>query len=87
MNLALNARDAIVDRGELTISTREVTLDEEAVRRGAPSSGDYVSIDVTDRVVTISGVVPAPEQIRTIERIIKLTSGVDSVMNNLVVQE
>ncbi len=47
----------------------------------------YISLDVASGVVTISGVVPAPEQIRLIERVVKRTPGVDQVMNNVVVQE
>jgi osmotically-inducible protein OsmY len=47
----------------------------------------YVSLDVVNGVVTISGVVPAPEQIRLIDRIVKRTPGVDQVVNSLVFQE
>jgi osmotically-inducible protein OsmY len=47
----------------------------------------YVSVDVNGGLVTISGLVPSPEQIDTIERIVKRTPGVDQVMNNVVVQE
>jgi signal transduction histidine kinase/CheY-like chemotaxis protein len=48
VNLAINARDAIVETGELIITTRESLLDEDAVRRGAPKAGEYVTIDVAD---------------------------------------
>ncbi|HEX4047715.1 MAG TPA: BON domain-containing protein [Elusimicrobiota bacterium] len=47
----------------------------------------YVSLDVVNGVVTISGIVPSPDQIDIIERIAKRTPGVDQVMDNLVVQE
>ena len=47
----------------------------------------YISLDVVNGLVTISGIVPAPEQIRLIERIVKRTPGVDQVMDNVVVQE
>ena len=48
MNLVLNARDAIKGAGVVTISTRNAVLDAEAVRRGAPSEGDYVLVEVAD---------------------------------------
>jgi osmotically-inducible protein OsmY len=47
----------------------------------------YVSIDVNERLVTLSGIVPALEQLRAVERIAKTTPGVEQVMDNLVVQE
>lgn len=47
----------------------------------------YISLDVNNGLVTISGVVPAGEQIRLIERIVARTPGVEQVMNNVVVQE
>ena len=47
----------------------------------------YVSLDVNNGLVTISGIVPSPEQIDIIERLVKRTRGVDQVMDNLVVQE
>ncbi len=50
VNLVLNARDAMGERRDpqISITTREVVLDEEAVRRGAPRAGDYIAVDVTD---------------------------------------
>ncbi len=50
VNLVLNARDAMGARRDpqISITTREVVLDEDAVRRGAPRTGDYVAIDVMD---------------------------------------
>jgi osmotically-inducible protein OsmY len=47
----------------------------------------YVSIDVEHGVVTISGIVSSSEDIRTIDKLIKRTHGVDQLLNNLVVQE
>ena len=47
----------------------------------------FVSVDVVNGLVTVSGVVPAPEQIRLIQRLIQRVPGVDQVMNNVVSQE
>ncbi|HET7226448.1 MAG TPA: response regulator [Candidatus Eisenbacteria bacterium] len=48
MNLAINARDAMGERGTLTVSTRNVELDEaRALARGV-SPGRYVRIEVRD---------------------------------------
>jgi osmotically-inducible protein OsmY len=47
----------------------------------------YISVDVTNGDVEISGVVPAPEQVRTIDHILRLVPGVQSLLNNVVVQE
>ncbi|MFI5349550.1 MAG: BON domain-containing protein [Elusimicrobiota bacterium] len=47
----------------------------------------FITLDVNNGVVTISGIVPSPEQIPAIERLVKRTPGVDSVMDNVVVQE
>jgi len=47
----------------------------------------YITIDANGGVVTISGIVPASEQIVIIERIVKRTPGVEQVMDNVVVQE
>lgn len=46
LNLAVNARDAMNGRGELTIATGAVALDEHQVDHCA--AGDYVTIAVTD---------------------------------------
>ena len=46
LNLAVNARDAMDGRGNLTIATRCVTLEQGAV--GACRAGDYVALGVRD---------------------------------------
>jgi osmotically-inducible protein OsmY len=47
----------------------------------------FITVDVYHGLVTISGIVPALEQIRAIERLIKTTPGVEQLMDNVVVQE
>jgi signal transduction histidine kinase/ActR/RegA family two-component response regulator len=46
LNLAVNARDAMDGRGELTIRTAEVRVDADALPRAG--TGDYVVLSVTD---------------------------------------
>jgi PAS domain S-box-containing protein len=49
VNLAVNARDAIVDAGTITIETTEVMLDEEyAVTHTGVKSGAHVALIVSD---------------------------------------
>jgi PAS domain S-box-containing protein len=49
LNLAINARDAIAGGGELTISTRNATLDGAAPRNGEKTpAGDFVALAVRD---------------------------------------
>ncbi|MGO9566222.1 MAG: PAS domain S-box protein [Desulfomonilaceae bacterium] len=49
MNLAVNARDAMGERGSLTIRTEDVILDEEYCRMNAEARpGDHVMLSVSD---------------------------------------
>ncbi|MBS2018706.1 MAG: response regulator [Deltaproteobacteria bacterium] len=48
INLAVNARDATEAHGTITITTKDVVLGDADVRNGAPSTGNYVAIEVTD---------------------------------------
>jgi len=49
VNLVVNARDAMEEGGRITISTRNVALSSELLRRGeAVAPGDWVVLTVTD---------------------------------------
>ncbi|MET4088565.1 ATP-binding protein [Bradyrhizobium sp. S3.5.5] len=55
LNLAINARDAMLDGGKLTLTTRNVVFGvREAVAVGAGYAGDYVEIEVADTGTGIS---------------------------------
>ncbi|WP_407278884.1 PAS-domain containing protein [Aromatoleum evansii] len=55
LNLALNARDAMPDGGDLTIAISERHIDEGLAALAELPAGDYVQIDITD---TGSGIDP-----------------------------
>jgi eukaryotic-like serine/threonine-protein kinase len=61
VNLVVNARDAMPDGGSITIMTKEVTLDENALREGALRAGHHVVVRVTD-----SGSGISPEHIHQV---------------------
>ncbi|MGA9838195.1 MAG: PAS domain S-box protein, partial [Gemmatimonadaceae bacterium] len=49
LNLVMNAREAIVERGKITMRTRVVTLEKEFAKWGVtPRPGPYVRLDVID---------------------------------------
>ncbi len=48
LNLAVNARDAMLHGGTLTIRTRWLYIDEEQAKRDDVSAGPYVEVAVTD---------------------------------------
>jgi signal transduction histidine kinase/CheY-like chemotaxis protein len=49
VNLAINARDAIPAKGDVTIAVRAVELSaSDAARHGLPQGGDFVSVSVAD---------------------------------------
>jgi len=47
----------------------------------------YVTVDFERGTATISGLVNSIDQVRTVSNIIKRVHGVDTVLNNLAVQE
>ncbi len=48
LNLAINARDAMGVNGRLTLGTRNVVIDQPALRAEEPTPGEYVMLSVTD---------------------------------------
>lgn len=48
LNLAINARDAMPEGGELAISVRQRQLEGALAQRAEVAAGDYVQIDVAD---------------------------------------
>ena len=60
MNLVVNARDAMPKGGQLTIATKNVTLDESYIRKHKGAiAGEYVLLSVTDTGTGISEEVKA----------------------------
>lgn len=60
---------------------------ESALRGRKDLDARYVAIDVENGVVTISGLVPTQDQVRAAGKAIARVHGVDTVINNLAVQE
>jgi CheY-like chemotaxis protein len=48
LNLAINARDAMPDGGNLTIATENIVMNERLARQHNVNSGEFVAIRVTD---------------------------------------
>src|ERR1019366_1481521 len=59
LNLAINARDAMLDGGKLTITTANARLDGMTADTPALSPGDYICIGVTDSGTGMSAEVVA----------------------------
>lgn len=76
-------------------STQEVDLSDpatkariESVLRGRRDLDlKYVTVDVNSGTATISGIVPNGDQQRIIRRLVARVSGVEHVLNNLIIQE
>jgi signal transduction histidine kinase len=54
LNLALNARDAMLGRGSLRVETFNTVIDAHPLRPGDPDPGNYVAIAVTDTGIAIA---------------------------------
>ncbi len=54
LNLAVNARDAMPQGGNLVMTTRNVTASEAQIAEGGLAPGDYVEISVSDTGVGMS---------------------------------
>lgn len=75
-----------LSEAELSDPGIQARLDER-LRANRSLDLRYVTLDVHDKVVTVSGSVPSWENSRDIERTARRLEGVDQVMNNLVIQE
>jgi osmotically-inducible protein OsmY len=60
---------------------------ESALKGSSEIDIRYVTVDVERGTATISGLVNSIDQLQRIGNIIKRVHGVDTVMNNLAVQE
>jgi osmotically-inducible protein OsmY len=86
--LALAAAACTHQVQEMDDSDPAVKARIEASLRGSKEIDiRYVTVDVENGTVTISGLVNTIDQIRAISQIIKRVHGVDTVLNNLAVQE
>lgn len=80
---ACRAQTQPVDNSDPGIKARV----EAAMRGRKDFDLTYVTIDVVDGAVTVSGMVPTMTQIREIDRLVKRTEGVEAALINLVVNE
>jgi len=60
---------------------------EVALRGRKDVDARYIAVDVENGVVTLSGLVPSPDQREIVDRLVKRMSGVDTLLDNLLVQE
>ncbi len=58
---------------------------ETIVRGRADMDLSHVTIDVYSRVVTITGIVPATDQLKQLKRLIDRVPGVEQIIDNVVV--
>jgi osmotically-inducible protein OsmY len=73
---------------EIDVSDPGIKARIEAQMRGRSDLDlRYVTVDVVDGAVTVSGIVPNMTQIRAINRLVKRTKGVEAALINLVVNE
>ncbi len=73
---------------EIDVSDPGIKARIEAEMRGRKDLDlRYVTLDVVDGAVTVSGMVPNMTQIRAIDRIVKRTKGVEAALINLVINE